>query len=152
MRDMLPVSLPFLPRVMQVSSRKFTFFIPWSLYELCLEVHNSWLKLRIVEIQLGSDNGFDLHPWWHVITQGWEGGPENACALSLISGCVMRPGRWQSQPRVSSFLVFRTFTTISDRLMQKRTEKLKKPKQSSRVFFLERRAQSSRGEKLSKLL
>lgn len=40
MRDLVPVSLPVLPKDRQVSSRKFTSVVLWPLHELGLEVHN----------------------------------------------------------------------------------------------------------------
>lgn len=92
MRDLGSVSLPVLQKNMQVSTRKFTFVILWSLYELCSEVHNIYVEFRIKEIRFGSDNGFDLHPWWHIIIQEREGVAEKASSLSLISSYVRRSG------------------------------------------------------------
>lgn len=87
----MPVSLAVLPKDMPVSVGKVNSVVLWSLHELRSEVHNIYLELRIIQIQLGSDTGFDQHPGWHVIIQEREGVPEKACTLSLISGWLMRP-------------------------------------------------------------
>lgn len=115
MRDLVPVSLHVLPNNMQVSTKKFTFVILWSLYELHSEVHNIYLQFRIIQIQFESDNGFDLHLWWHVIIQERDGVTQKACSLSLVSSFMINSDILQSQPRVSSSSVFHSFNTISDK-------------------------------------
>lgn len=86
--------------------------ILWSLYELNMFKSS---QILLLQIQFESYNGFNLHLWWDVIMQEWERATEKDYSLSQISSYMIKPGSWQSQSRVFSFLVFNGFIMISDR-------------------------------------
>lgn len=125
MSDLVPVSLGVLPNNVQASTSKCTLVILWSLYKLRLEVHNTYLQFRIIQVQFESDNGFDLDLWQHVIIQERDGATPKACSLSLISSFMIISDSLQSQP---GYLVPQYFIVliqlVTDKCRKKQVKKI----------------------------